>query len=70
MVQRNIKNRYELNHGMNTGEKSDQLIEESPSGLNNPTSFLQGKYKRCSENARKHEFVSRVYKDLGFICEV
>jgi len=69
MLQRDRKIKKELSHGMNSEEKSNQLIEQSPKKDLNPTSLLQEKFNRRIENICKRDFVSRVYRDLGFICE-
>ena len=69
MLQIDRKIKKLLSHGMDPEEKSNQLIKRSPEKNCNSTSRLQEKYNRHIKNIRKRDFVSRVYRDLGFICE-
>ena len=70
MLQSDRKINKELSQGMNSEEKTHQLVEQSPKKDCNPTSLLQEKYVRRIENTRKRDFVLRVYRDTGFRCEV
>ena len=70
MLQSCRKNKKELGQKINSGEKTHQLVEKSPKKDCNPNSLIQEKNNRCNVNTRKRDFVSRIYKDTGFICEI
>ena len=70
MLQSDRKINKKSNQGMNSEEKTPQLVQQSPKKDCNPTSQLQKKFNRRIENTRKRDFVSLVYRDTGFICEV
>ncbi len=70
MSQSDRKTNKELSQGMNSEEKTQQLVQQSPQKDCNPTSLLQEKFNRRIENTRKRDFVSQIYRDTGFICEV
>ena len=70
MLQSDRKINKELSQGMNSEEKTHQLVQQSPKKDCNPTSLLQEKSNSRIENTRKRDFVSLVYRKTGFICEV
>ena len=70
MLQSDRKINKELSQGMNSEEKTHQLVQQSPKKDCNPTSLLQEKSNRHIENTRKRDFVLRMYRDTGFRCEV
>ncbi len=70
MLQSDRKINKELSQGMKSEEKTHQLVEKSPKKGCNPTSLLQEKYNRRIENTRERDFVSQIYRDTGFICEI
>ena len=70
MLQSVRKINKELSQRMNSEEMTHQLVEKSPKKDCNPTALLQEKSNRRIENTRKRDFVSQIYKDTGFICEV
>ena len=70
MLQSNRKINKELSQGMNSEKKTHQLVAKSPKKDCNPNSLLQEKYNRRIVNSRKRDFVSQIYRDTGFICEI
>ena len=70
MLQSDRKINKELSQGMNSEEKTHQLVQQSANKDCNPTSLLQEKSNSRIENTRKRDFVSLVYRKTGFICEV
>ena len=70
MLQSNRKNKKELSQGMSSEEITHQLVEKSGKKDSIPTSLSQDEYNKRIEYAKERDFISRVYRDTGFICEV
>jgi hypothetical protein len=70
MLQSDRKPNKDLSQGMNSEEKTHQLVQQSPKADGDPTCRLHDKNNRRIESNRKRDFVSLVYRDTGFICEV
>ena len=70
MLQCDRKMKEALRQGINSDEKTHQLVEQSPKKYCIPTSLLHQKCNSRIENTRKRDFVIRVYRDFGLICEV
>ncbi len=70
MLQSDRKINKELSQGMNSEEKTHQLVQQSPKKDCNPTSLLQEKSNGRIENTRIRDFVLRVYRDTGLRCEI
>jgi len=70
MLQSHRKNKNELIQKNNSEEKTHQFVEISPKRGGNPTNQGQKKYNRRIVKTRKRDFVSQIYKDTGFVCEV
>ena len=60
----------ELSQGMNLEEKTHRLGANSPKKDCNPRLLLEEKYNRPIGNTCKRDFVSQIYRDTGFICEI
>jgi hypothetical protein len=72
MLQNDRKIKEELRQGIISEEKTHQLVAQSTENEKycNPTTLLHQKYNSRIENTRKRDFVIRVYRDFGLICEV
>ena len=70
MLQRYCINNNETNHKMNSEETTSEWVEKSHKKDKNPPPRQEDKHQQRMLKTRKRDFVSKVFKDTGFICEV
>jgi hypothetical protein len=65
---REIKKKFKKT--INLEDETHLLAKKSHKKYSNLSSLLPENHNKRIEDVRKRDFVSRVYRDLGFICEV
>lgn len=70
MLQSYCMSNIELCQETKSDEKSGKSAETSLEEDGSPSSPINKKYNRENKKNRKRDFVSEVFKDTGFICEV